>query len=271
MTKYQNLHTHTTYCDGKLTVEEMIKTAIQKGGSSIGFSEHSYVPFDEEYSMSLEDIPMYINEIKALEEKYKDTIEVFLGIEMDCFTEKVPDGLEYVIGTSHHVEKNGIYITVDGSFEHLQHMNDEHFNGDYLAMAELYYETITDVVEKTKADIIGHFDLVAKHNDGGRMFDETHPRYVKAAICAMEAILEKCKIFEVNTGAMYRYGKLGPYPSEFLLKELQKRGGELILSSDSHCAESMYFKFNEITDLVKSCGFRYIKRLTKEGFIDVEL
>ena len=268
---YQNLHTHTTYCDGELSVEDMIKAAIQRGGASIGFSEHSYVPFDEEYSMSLEDIPSYISEVNALKEKYDGTIEVFLGLEMDYFTDNVPDGLEFIIGTAHHVEKEGHYITVDGWAEHLEKMNEKYFGGDYYAMAELYYATMAGVVEKTKADIVGHFDLIAKNNDNGSMFDETHPRYIRAALDAMDRILASCKIFEVSTGAMFRRGKSMPYPSEQLLKELQKRDGEIILSSDSHSAESLYYKYDEMVELVKSCGFKHIKRLTKNGFIDIKL
>jgi len=270
-TGYQNLHTHTTYCDGALSAEDMVKAAIERSGASIGFSEHSYVPFDEEYSMMPEDTPAYIREINALRDKYKETIDIYLGLELDYFTDKAPDGLEYIIGAVHHVEKDGHYITIDGWAEHLAKMNEEHFNGDYYAMAESYYATVANVIPKTGADIVGHFDLIAKNNVNNSMFDETHPRYAKAAIDAMEQVLEKCTLFEVNTGAMFRRGIPAPYPSVFLLNELQKRGGELILSSDSHSAESMYFKFDEMIDLIKSCGFNKIKRFTTDGFIDVKL
>jgi len=264
----QNLHTHTTYCDGALSAEDMIKSAIKLGGDSIGFSEHSYVPFDEDYSMALEDTPLYIEEINTLKQKYKGTIDVFLGLEMDYFTEKIPEGLEFIIGTVHHVEKDGKYVTVDGWAEHLVNMSNEHFSGDFYSMAELYYETIADVVQKTGANIVGHFDLISKNNDNGSLFDETHPRYITAAINAMEQVLDKCKLFEINTGAMFRRKKKEPYPSVFLLKELQKRGGEIILSSDSHSADSLYYKFDEVRELVKSCGFKYIKRFTGDGFTD---
>jgi len=270
-TGYQNLHTHTTYCDGVLTAEEMVKAAIEKGGASIGFSEHSYVPFDEEYSIKIEDIPKYIVEVKTLKEKYKGKIDIFLGIEMDYFTEKAPNGLNYIIGAVHHVEKDGNFITVDGPAEHLYKMADEYFDGDFYALAESYYETIANVVPKTGADIIGHFDLITKNNKDGNMFDDTHPRYIQAALNAMDHVLENCKLFEVNTGAMYRRGTIEPYPSVSLLKELYKRGGEIILASDSHCAESLYYKFDEMVYLIKTCGFRFIKRLTKDGLIDEKL
>ncbi|MDR2569752.1 MAG: histidinol-phosphatase [Oscillospiraceae bacterium] len=269
--KYQNLHTHTTYCDGKLPPEDMVKAAIEKGGGSIGFSEHSYVSFDEEYSMSLEDTPSYINEVRALKEKYAGTIDIFLGLELDYFTEKTPEGLEYIIGTTHHVEKDGKHITVDGSAGHLKKMNEIYFGGDYYAMAESYYATKAKVATKTGADIIGHFDLISKNNVNGSMFDETHPRYIKAALSAMEQILETCKLFEINTGAMYRRGAKTPYPSIQLLKELQKRGGEVILSSDSHNADSLYHQFDEMVELIKSCGFKHIKRLTKDGFVNEKI
>jgi len=249
----------------------MIKAAIQRGGASIGFSEHSFVPFDEEYSMKLDDTPSYIREISALKEKYKGTIEVYLGLEMDCFTEKIPDGLEYVIGTTHHVKKDGQHITVDGWAEHLVEMSEKHFGGDFYALAESYYETMANVVRKTGADIVGHFDLVSKNNTDGRLFDEMHPRYIKAALDAMDKVLADCRIFEINTGAMFRRGASAPYPSVFLLKELQKRGGEIILSSDSHNAESLFYKFDEMLELIESCGFKYIKRLTKDGFIDEKI
>ena len=268
---FQNLHTHTTYCDGILSAEEMVKAAIETGGTSIGFSEHSYVPFDEEYSMSLEDIPLYIAEINTLKKKYKGKIDIYLGIEMDYFTDKAPDGMDYIIGTVHHVEKEGKFITVDGPAEHLYKMAGEHFKGDFYELAESYYKTVANVVPKTGASITGHFDLITKNNKNNCMFDETHPRYIKAALDAMDQVLDKCRLFEVNTGAMYRRGTKEPYPSVMLLRELNKRGGEIILASDSHNAESLYFKFDEILELVKSCGFKYIKRLTEDGFIDEKL
>ena len=40
----QNLHTHTTYCDGKNTAEEMVQKAIELGFRSLGFSGHAPMP-----------------------------------------------------------------------------------------------------------------------------------------------------------------------------------------------------------------------------------
>ena len=39
----QNLHTHSTFCDGIHTPEQMVQFALQKGFTSLGFSGHSYL------------------------------------------------------------------------------------------------------------------------------------------------------------------------------------------------------------------------------------
>jgi histidinol-phosphatase (PHP family) len=35
-----NLHTHSLYCDGAATIEEMIVSAIENGFDSLGISSH---------------------------------------------------------------------------------------------------------------------------------------------------------------------------------------------------------------------------------------
>lgn len=42
----KNFHTHTTYCDGKNTAEEMILAAINQGFTALGFSGHSHTSID---------------------------------------------------------------------------------------------------------------------------------------------------------------------------------------------------------------------------------
>jgi len=271
MTGLQNLHTHTTYCDGALPPEDMIKAAIKMGCGSIGFSEHSHVTFDIHYSMTPDVTRKYIREINALKEKYKGVIDVFLGLELDYYSDELRDGLDYSIGTVHYISAAGEFTAVDAGEKNVRKIVRSCFGGDAYLMIESYYELVAKVIKKTNADIVGHFDLVEKYNFGGCLFDEAHPRYRSAALGAMDEILKDCRLFEVNTGAMYRISKPGPYPSAFLLKELRSRGGEVILSSDSHDAKSLCYKFGEMRELLKACGFDHIKRLTYGGFVEVKI
>ena len=79
----EDLHTHTRYCDGKNTPEEMVKAAIEKGLTRIGFSGHSYTFFDERYCMSIPNVIRYIAEINGLKESYRGKIEILCGVEQD--------------------------------------------------------------------------------------------------------------------------------------------------------------------------------------------
>lgn len=65
-----NLHTHTTYCDGEATVEEMVAVAALKGYESIGFCEHAYVDFDKHFSMTLDATEKYINEVSSIKKDF---------------------------------------------------------------------------------------------------------------------------------------------------------------------------------------------------------
>jgi histidinol-phosphatase (PHP family) len=111
------------------------------------------------------------------------------------------------------------------------------------------------IVNKTDADIIGHFDLITKFNEKSPRFDESEPRYRKAAIDAVDSLLTYCRPFEVNTGAISRGYRTTPYPSRGLLEYINARGGCVILSSDSHRADTLNFVFKDALDIVRSVGF----------------
>ena len=98
MNTLQNLHTHTTYCDGKDTPEQIINIAIKKGFGSIGFSSHTFTPFSVEYTMPIEKMDNYKKEINILKKKYSDKIDIFLGLEADPYSEVDITGYDYLIG-----------------------------------------------------------------------------------------------------------------------------------------------------------------------------
>ena len=270
MSNLQNLHSHTTYCDGSLSMEDMVRAAIAAGCGSFGFSGHSYLEIEPVASMKPDDMRRYIAEAALLREKYAGEIELYCGIEQDYYSGGPPGGFDYVIGSVHFLKKDGEFISVDTGANNQKTSVDEHYGGDYYDFTAHYYETIADIA-KTNADIIGHFDIVTKFNADESRFRVSHPRYLEAALDAMDEILKSRRLFEVNTGAMYRRIKKEQYPSTFLLKELYKRGGEVILSSDSHDAGSICWEFGEMRELLKTIGFRYEKILTREGFVDVPL
>ena len=112
-------HAHSTYSDGKNTLEEMVQAAIKCGMKEIGFSDHAPIPFYCEWSIRAQRLEDYKKEVLALKEKYKDQIKIYLGIEQDYYSTEAED-YEYLIGSVHYVYKNGEYLPVDLSAKAMQ-------------------------------------------------------------------------------------------------------------------------------------------------------
>ena len=251
MRAFSNYHTHSTFCDGRDTPEEMVREAIRLGCPELGFSGHSHVSFDD-CCMTLEGSAAYINTIRALQEKYEEQIRILLGIEQDIYSDMPTDtlGLDYVIGAVHYVYKDGEYLSVDLSREDQIRNVQWHYDGDFYAFAEEYYRTVARVYEVTHCDIIAHFDLITKFNEGNVLFDPTHPRYRAAALSALEALRETPAVFEINTGAMARGYRTSPYPDPFILDILCRSGRPLILSSDCHDKRYLLHGFDDLYEQV---------------------
>lgn len=242
---FSDFHTHTVYSDGKHTPEEMVLAAIEKGMDAIGFSEHSWVGFDPEPNMPIEKISAYQAEIRALQEKYRNQIRILCGIEQDYYTEQEAAGFDFIIGSVHYVCNNGIHIAVDDTPEILRRGIDEQFSGDVYALTDAYWSNVADVVRKTHCNLIGHLDLIRKFNRDGAFFDETNPRYQDAAVHAVDTLLETGVPFEINTGAISRGYQELPYPAPWLIEYIHSKGGQFLLSSDSHRKDTLCFRFEE--------------------------
>lgn len=99
-------HLHTTWSDGKNTLEEMVKAALGLGYEYLGVSEHSQTAF---YAHGLDEkrVRAQREEIDTLQEKYPK-IRIFQGIESDILADgslDFPDSFlkkfDFVIASIH--------------------------------------------------------------------------------------------------------------------------------------------------------------------------
>lgn len=262
----QNLHTHTSYCDGCDTPEEIIAEALKRNFTSIGFSGHSYMHYAPEHSMSLDGTEKYRNEINLLKEKYRNTIDIFCGLEVDMYSEIDLSGYDYLIGSVHYLYIDGNYIAFDRSCETVKNVIDTYFYGNGIEYAKSYYETMCLLPQYGNFDIIGHFDIITKHSDSADFFDQNSSEYKKAVTKAAEALAGKIPFFEVNTGATARGYRKTPYPSEFILHTLRDLDFKPIVASDCHDKKMLDCCFPEADELLKKCGFGEKYILTNTGF-----
>ncbi|HEC25634.1 MAG TPA: DNA polymerase/3'-5' exonuclease PolX [bacterium] len=84
-------HIHTTYTDGKDSLEAIVEACMKEGYSYVGISDHSVSAYYAN-GLSASELESQIEYIDRLNKKYKGRIKIFKGIESDI----LPDGsLDY--------------------------------------------------------------------------------------------------------------------------------------------------------------------------------
>lgn len=269
-----SVHTHSTFCDGKNTMAEMVAAAYDAGVKYYGVSGHVHTPCPSDADVGMtREMAEYRAEALRLREAYAGSMEILLGVEWDlCSDIVVPDWADYWIGSVHNLydAEHDRYHCVDWSAAELERCRDERFDGDMLAVAECYYDAVRQVAAK-KPPILGHIDLVTKLNRGGSLFDEESPRYKAAALAALRAVDPAATVLEINTGAIARGYRDVPYPAPFLLREWRDMGGRIILTADAHTTAGILYGYDLAAKLAKEAGFDRTVILTAAGFVECPL
>ncbi len=292
----QNLHTHTTFSDGSDDPLQYIESALAQGMSSIGFSDHSPLPFANTFALREEETGAYCEAIVKLKEeiqgsdianaKYKVQnakckMQIFLGMEADFipgmghsfsyFKDNFP--LDYLIGSVHLVRNthSGDLWFIDGPDpatydEGLTSI----FGGDIRKGVAGYYHQINEMLTTSKMDIIGHFDKIKMHNRG-RFFLESDPWYVNLVDETLDLVKQTGVIIEVNTRGLYKKRSDTLFPGPVVLKKIHELKIPVIISSDAHKPAEVSMLFDETADLLWNLGFRELMSLTPSGWATVSV
>ena len=265
--KHSNLHTHTTFSDGKNTPREMAEKAIELSFSSLGFSDHGEFLFDRDFKPSSGSDRLYREEILELKKEYEGKMDLYLGIERDYFTLDDVSSYEYVIGSVHFISTNGEKTPLDWSGKIQEDWIANSGRGDKNELARRYYELIAEFAIQGGFDILGHFDLINKFG----LFDDNNDLYRKIALEALDEVLKKDVFIEVNTGAISRGYRTEPYPDRFFLEYIKDKGGKLVLNGDSHSADSLDTHFDKSVELLKEIGFDSLWQLRKNTWQKISI
>ena len=273
-----NYHTHTKYCDGKATSEEMVKKAIVLGFSDIGFTSHVPLKMDNVWSMELNDLSKYCEEICFLKEKYRKQINIYLGLEYDFIYDKSyifeeiknKYDINFGIGSIHLVKAgdgDNIWF-IDGPSDNYKIGLDSFFDGDARKAVEAYYKQLRDMIKTQEFDIVGHLDKV-KMNNKGNFFDIESAWYndeVEETLCLIK---DKNLIVEANTRGIYTKKYNGLYPGKEILKKCYHMGIPLVVSTDAHKPEDLNQNYFETVKLLKDIGYDSLMRFNGKEWYPV--
>ena len=298
-----NLHTHSIYSDGKSWPREIVEEAIRQGFTTLGFSEHSPLPFDNSFSVKSADMPRYVAEIAQLKEEFKDKIEIYCALEADYLTgvsepfavTKEKYQLDYLIG--------GVHLVVNSAFRQAQRPSlakvpelvkgptistdeiwfidgpkwevyddglQKLFDGDIHRAVRRFFEQSNEMIENEPFDIIAHFDKIKMHNRD-RYFHEDEPWYRKLALETLDLIRQKGLVMEINTRGIYKKRYNGFYPSPWLMEEACKMGIPAIVSADAHHFGEISLEFEAADEALKKAGYRNVVNFKNGHWIEVAI
>ena len=263
----QNLHTHTVFDDGGNTPREMAEAALAAGLASLGFSGHSILPWENDWSLTAEKLPPYLAAVEETKRALAGRLEIYSGLEWDSLSPQDTAGFDYVIGAVHHVRAGGAVWPVDEAPETTLRAIEEGFHGDPAALAEAYFAEVASLADRDFVDIAAHFDLITKFDERAQIFDPGAPRYRDAAFAAMERLCRAGKLIEVNTGAIARGYRTTPYPAPALLRHAQRLGARFVVGADAHAAAGITCAFPETEARLRALGLK--DGPPARGFIEV--
>ena len=245
-------HVHSTWSDGKKSLEEMAEAAVEAGLDELGFSDHYVLPEDRKklpWSMDPDKLSLYVEEVESLAEKFSDKIKIKLGLEVDYLRETAYEVKEiiksfpfdYIIGSVHAVGD----FTIDykaGHWENLSQKEKDRIIKDY-------WELIKELAESGLCDFMAHMDLVKKFNiyPSCDISDEISK--------ALDAISKNNLAFEVNTSGLYKPCK-EIYPSMYIIKECFSRNIPVLINSDAHSPGEIIRSFDEAKKILKETGYK---------------
>ncbi len=257
-------HSHTHYCDGTHPPEVYVQKAIELGLKQYGFSSHAPLNYDIKWCMPMSRRFEYVNEIRALKEKYAAQIDIYCGMEVDFIPNEAGTqapwikelGLDYSVGSVHLVgfENAETPWEIDGPHEVFKRGLKTVFDNDIQAAVIRYFQLTRQMLVEDKPTILGHLDKIKMHNTTLEYFKEDEKWYKDAMMETLEVASKTGIIIELNTRGIYKKKTHDTYPSNWVVKEMASLKIPVIVNSDCHHPSEMILGYDVAFENLKSAG-----------------
>ncbi|KPK30574.1 MAG: hypothetical protein AMK70_13875 [Nitrospira bacterium SG8_35_1] len=246
-------HVHTNLCHhARGEMEEYVLSAINRGLRKLFFLEHLEVGVNyfESTWLTADDFDFYHKEGKRLQEKYRNSIEIGLGVEVG-YNPRCLDEIQQRLSL-HTWDRIGIsYHFLETDAGHLNMVSSKQINIDRLDQYGVdevvcrYYSDLQEAVAKLPGQVLCHIDAVLRHHPSVIPTPE-HSELIDELL---DGVARKKMAVEVNTSG-YRK-KDEPYPSLSILKKALERNIPLVAGSDAHRPEDVGRYFDRLPGLAQ--------------------
>ena len=246
-------HVHSRLCHhARGEMEEYVVSAIDRGLNKVVFLEHLEVGINyfESTWLTDADFDYYHAEGKRLQDKYKETITIGLGVEVG-YNPRYLKQIQQKLAL-HAWDRIGIsYHFFETSSRHYNMVSRKQVNIDVLdqvgvdKVVNVYYQNLLEAVEKLPGQVLCHIDAVLRHHPEVLFTTEHYTRIDKL----LEAVAKKNMVLEINTSGYKTRDE--PYPSLAILKRAVNRKIPLVAGSDAHRPEDVGRYFDRLPELMR--------------------
>lgn len=251
-------HMHSIHSyDSDAPISSMIESSIEKGLSSICFTEHMDFnsPSCDEYPEHAWEcnVDSYLYDLISNKNKYADKIEVNFGLELGLTRETFRENalaakaheFDFIIGSIHFVNNMDTYWP-------------RYFEGrsEKEALNEYFKATLDNIRMFNNFDVLGHMDYIVRTSPGGEATynPADYEMYIEDIL---STLIEKEKGIEINTSQLKK-GFTYANPHLDILKKYKEMGGEIVtIGSDAHTPEHVGIFFDKAEEFLKEAGFKY--------------
>ena len=250
-------HVHTSLCyHASGTMEAYIRRAIEIGLSDICFLDHlTMQPSENNLSMTPGEIPLYFQALQLLKQKYKEVINVKIGLEIDFnpelvnfFQEIVESHPFDVIGGALHFPGGLNIVSRSSAWRQGQVDPDDVF--------ALYLEYLNHMLDYDYFDVVCHLDLIKKFGwKSAESFDNNFDSIIST-------IKNKDLAVEINTSG-YNHALQEPYPAQDIIKRCYTKGVRITLGSDAHKPADVGQHYDKALPMLIAAGYRHLATYTR--------
>jgi histidinol-phosphatase (PHP family) len=266
-------HTHHVRCghaSGEL--EEYVKRGIEIGLQQLGLSDHmpllhvdpaAYLPG---MAMAMEELPRYVDECFALQQKYKSQIDIRIGLEGDYIEgwERAIETIvqsypwDYVIGSVHFL----------GEWDITDHRQLEGWNGkDPFNVYVQYYDAVKKAAATGFYDYIGHIDVIKRF---GYKPDHRDSEVWQLEKSALDAVKANDLAIELNASGL-RMPAAEMFPSRRMLEYCLELGIPVTIGSDAHQPEKLGQYLDQAIFQLKEVGFHTLATFSRRKRVQFAL
>ncbi|MBQ9058679.1 MAG: PHP domain-containing protein [Atopobiaceae bacterium] len=257
-----DVHTHTSYSDGKATVEQNVVTAIAAGAETLAITDHLTLPHEIdpicEVSVAEADLAALRADIKHARAAHPE-LELIFGFECDWYDNcednirRWSEGATFLLGSVHLV--SGRWIDDPNDLSIWEDLGPDE-------VWRRYVDAWCDACASSIGfDTMAHPDLPQRFSrEGYAATMNLQPLFERMAECAHDT----SRHIEVSTAGL-RKSVQAYYPAPALLGCFARAQVPVTVGSDAHVPQDVCWGISEAYNYISSAGYTHIECPCADG------